>query len=140
MVHPLRTIPPFAAPVRVERVASAELADRLAKTARARPTLPEHFAPDSPLRQYVALVDDEMVGWVTSIVTGKATWCCNLFVLPEFRRRGIARAMLCRLLANDRSGGAQQAVLLASHTGAKLYPVVGYEQIGELLLFTPQKR
>jgi hypothetical protein len=30
-------------------------------------------------------------------------------------------------------------VLLATHTGAKLYPVVGYEQIGMLLLFTPKK-
>ncbi|HMN29116.1 MAG TPA: GNAT family N-acetyltransferase [Caldilineaceae bacterium] len=140
MVHALREIPQFAAPARVERVASPELASRLAKTAGTRPTRAEHFAPDSPLRQYVALVDDEVVGWVASVMTGQATWCCNMFVQPEFRRRGIARSMLCRLLADDRSVGANQAVLLASHTGAKLYPLAGYEQIGELLLFTPKRR
>jgi predicted acetyltransferase len=102
--------------------------------------LPEHLTPDAPLRQYVALVDDELVGWVASIVVDAGAWCSNMFVRPEFRRRGIARAMLCRMLADDRRSGAQQAVLLASHAGAKLYPVVGYEQIGELLLFTPKVR
>jgi predicted acetyltransferase len=63
-----------------------------------------------------------------------------MYVSPPFRRRGIARSLLCQMLHDDRAGGAQTAVLLASHTGAKLYPVVGYEQIGTLLLFTPKKR
>jgi predicted acetyltransferase len=63
-----------------------------------------------------------------------------MYVHPVFRRRGIARAMLCRMLQDDRAGGAQNAVLLASHAGAKLYPVVGYEQTGELLLFAPKER
>ena len=63
-----------------------------------------------------------------------------MYVVPSFRRRGIGRALLCRMLRDDRDGGAKMAVLLASHTGAKLYPVVGYEQIGTLLLFTPSKR
>jgi GNAT superfamily N-acetyltransferase len=69
----------------------------------------------------------------------EATWCSNMYVEPAYRRRGIARAMLCRMLRDDREHGARQAVLLASHTGAKLYPVVGYRQIGTLLLFTPPK-
>jgi GNAT superfamily N-acetyltransferase len=102
--------------------------------------LPEHLAPDSLLRPYVALIDGAVVGWVSSIVVGAATWCSNMYVQPAFRRRGIARAMLCRMLEDDRAGGAQTAVLLASHTGAMLYPVVGYAQIGTLLLFNPPKR
>lgn len=43
------------------------------------------------------------------------------------------------MLQDDHATGSTQAVLLASHTGAKLYPVVGYEQIGTLLLFTPRR-
>jgi hypothetical protein len=43
------------------------------------------------------------------------------------------------MLQDDAAYGARQAVLLASHTGAKLYPVVGYEQIGTLLLYAPEK-
>jgi hypothetical protein len=37
MVHPLTKTPYFASPAQVERVTGAELADRLAKAARARP-------------------------------------------------------------------------------------------------------
>jgi GNAT superfamily N-acetyltransferase len=142
MVHRLRRIPRIDAPAAIERVTTAGVADRLAKAARTRQVLPEHLAEGSPLRQYVALCDGELVGWVRSIVAGlspRTTWCSNMYVLPEYRRRGIARAMLSRMLRDDRAAGATAAVLLASHTGARLYPVVGYEQIGTLLLFTPRK-
>lgn len=48
--------------------------------------------------------------------------------------------MLVRMLKDDRAAGARMNVLTASHTGALLYPRVGYEQIAELLLFTPLKK
>lgn len=139
MIHRLAQIPHFDAPAVIERVTTVEMAAQLAKAARMRPMLPAHLASDSPLRQYVARVDGQVAGWVASIVVGDATWCSNMYVRPKVRRRGIARAMLCRMLQDDLAAGAQQAVLLASHTGAKLYPVVGYEQIGTLLLFTPKR-
>ncbi len=62
-----------------------------------------------------------------------------MFVLPQHRRRGIATALLAQLLRDDRAGGAPQAVLTASHAGAKLYLTLGYQQIGTLLLFNPRK-
>ena len=140
MIHRLRRIPRVAAPATIRRVRTAELARRLAKAARSRQILPENLGADAPQRQYVALIDGAIVGWVGSIAVADATWCQNMFVQREFRRRGIARAMLCRLLRDDRAAGAKLAVLLASHTGAKLYATVGYRQIGTLLLFSPRKR
>jgi len=143
MVHHLQRIPRPAAPARIQRVTTQAMADRLAKAAGTRQALPEHFGDGSPLRQYVALADGrhEPVGWVRSIDAGKgATWCSSMFVHPRFRRRGIARALLARMLRDDRAAGAKAAVLLASHVGAKLYGAVGYEQIGTLLLFTPVRR
>jgi GNAT superfamily N-acetyltransferase len=137
--HRLARIPRFESPATIERVTTADAADRLAKAARSRQILPEHFADDTPLRQYVALDGTKPVGWVRSIVAGDSTWCSNMYVEPKFRRRGIARAMLARMLRDDRAAGAKSAVLLASHAGAKLYPVLGYEQMGMLLLFTPRK-
>jgi len=146
MVHSLRRIPRFDvhpdAPATIERVTSQAMADRLAKAARKRQLLPEHLAADprkAPLRHYVALLDGDIAGWVRSIAAGDAAWCSDMYVHPQFRRRGIARAMLSRMLRDDRAAGARQAVLLSSHTAAKLYPVVGYEQIGTLLLFTPPR-
>jgi GNAT superfamily N-acetyltransferase len=135
MVHSLKRIPDFKEPARTERVTTQAVADELAKAARSRQILPEHFAGDSPLRQYVARIDDEIVGWVRSVLVNDMGWCSNMFVKPEFRRRGIARSLLARMLREDKSRGAKAAVLMASHTGAMLYPVVGYEQIGTLYVF-----
>ena len=62
MVHELKRIPRFDSSVEILRVTTADLAERVNKAARSRQVLPEHLAKDSPLRQYVALVDDKPVG------------------------------------------------------------------------------
>ena len=77
---------------------------------------------------------------VCRVVTGDTTWCANMFVKPKYRRRGIARSLMCRLLRDDRAAGAHMAVLLASHVGANLYMAVGYREIGTLMVFTPKRK
>jgi GNAT superfamily N-acetyltransferase len=143
MVQRLRRVPRVPEPCPVRRVRSVELADRLAKAARTRQVLPHHLGGDSPLWQYVALDEGRPTGWVRSVVVptpaGPAAWVSNMFVLPAWRRRGIGRSMLARMLRDDRRRGATRSVLLASHTGAMLYPRVGYEPLGELLVYTPAR-
>ena len=139
MVHELKRIPRFDSPVEITRVNSKDLAEKVNKAARARQILPEHLRKGSPLRQYAATVDDKPVGWVRSIDVEGATWCADMYVVPQLRRRGIARAMMAQMLRDDRASGSKLAVLTASHTGAKLYPLVGYKQIGTLMLYTPRK-
>ena len=139
MIHALKRIPRFDTSVDIVRVATQDLADRVNRAARFRQILPEHLGKDTPLRQYAALVDDKPVGWVRSIDVEQATWCADMYVVPEFRRRGIARAMMVQMLRDDRAHGSKLAVLTASHAGAKLYPLVGYKQIGTLMLYTPKK-
>jgi hypothetical protein len=83
MVHELKRIPRFERPLEIARVTTAALADRLNKRARARQILPDHLAKGSPVRQYVALFDDQPVGWVRSIDVGRqagartCTWTQN---------------------------------------------------------------
>lgn len=139
MIHRLAQIPASDAPAAIERVQTTEQAARLSRANRRRQVPPAYLLPDSPLRQYMATIDGQVVGWVRSIRVDDAGWCADVFVVPAFRRRGIARAMVSRMLSDDRNWGAQSAVLLASHAGAMLYPVVGYEQIGTLLVFRPGK-
>ena len=143
MVHSLNEIPIFEQPALLERVTTQKMAERVNKAARSRQILPEHLPDDgslhTPIRQYVALIDDEIVGRVASIMAGEDTWVSNLYVTPEFRRRGIARALMSQMLLDDRAAGVQRSVLLASHTGAKLYPIVGYEEIGMLYIYSPPK-
>ncbi len=92
------------------------------------------------MRQYVALIGGAIVGWVASITVDDATWCSNLHVQPAHRRRGIGRALMVRMLRDDRAAGAALSVLTASHSGAMLYPTIGYEQVATLLLFTPPRQ
>lgn len=138
MVHTLKRIPRFEQPLEIRRVLDEDLANRVNKAARARQTLAEHLEEGAPLRQYVALEKRTPVGWVRSIDTGPGTWCSDMYVKPKYRRRGIGRALMERMLRDDRQHGASLAVLTASHTGALLYPLVGYRQIGTLLLYSPK--
>jgi len=140
MVHRLRRIPRLASPIEIVRVLDAALADKVNTAVRRRQILPEHLTTEAPLRMYAALVDGDPAGWISSVEVVGATWCANLYVKPEFRRRGIGRALVCRMLRDDRSHGSQLAVLAASHTGALLYPLVGYEQVATLYSYTPRRR
>jgi len=138
-VHPLTRIPRPASPVTVQQVRTPELAQRFGKATKTRPIPPQHLTAGAPFRQYVALDDGEIVGWVRSVNAGESTWCSNMYVRESHRRRGIGKAMLAKMLRGDRELGAKQSVLLSSHAGALLYPRVGYLQIGLLLIFAPKK-
>lgn len=139
MVHGLQQIESVDAPMDIKRVTTIEEGEALAKTARSRQILPEYIqAEQTPMRQYVAMDNREIVGWVGSVVTCGCAWCTNMFVMPGYRRRGIAKALMTKMLQDDRSAGAKANVLLASHAGAMLYPTVGYEQRGELLAYVPK--
>jgi GNAT superfamily N-acetyltransferase len=140
MVHRLAALEPLPEPYPVVQVKTAAQAQQLAQAARSRQILPEHLAADpAPMRQYMALDGTTPIGWVGSVVAGDCAWCTNMFVAPEYRRQGIGRSLLARMLADDKAAGAEANILLASHAGAKLYPTVGYETIGELLMLTPPK-
>src|SRR5205085_2475048 len=84
----------------------------------------------APFRQYVARIAGKIVGRVQSVDAGRSTWCNDLKVDEGFRRKGIGRALLARMLRDDRDRKVVASVLLASHAGALLYPHVGYRQLG----------
>lgn len=139
-VHSLERIPRVPAVAEIMRLTSPALAAKFAKATRSKALTPEQLADDAPLRQYVAVVDAKIVGWVCSIAAGRSRWCANMQVLPAYRRRGIGKALLAKMLRDDRARGDRQSVLLATHAGAKLYPHVGYRQVGKLFMFVPRRR
>jgi hypothetical protein len=46
---------------------------------------------------------------------------------------------MSQMLRDDREACSRLAVLTASHSGAMLYPLVGYKQIGTLMLYSLKK-
>jgi len=139
-VQPLKRIPRPPSSVSIERVRTSDMAARLGKITRTRPIASNLLGDDAPFRQYVALDGEDIVGRVRSVDAAGATWCADMHVQDSHRRRGIGRALLARMLRDDRARGSQCSVLTASHTGALLYPHVGYERIGSLYMFAPSRR
>jgi GNAT superfamily N-acetyltransferase len=138
-VQRLKRIPKLPSPVPIERVRTPELAAQLGKATRTRPIPDRLLGDDAPFRQYVALDGSEIIGRVRSVDAAGATWCADMHVSPSHRRRGIGQALLCRMLRDDRARRSKCSVLTASHTGALLYPRVGYERIGTLFMFVPRR-
>ena len=91
-------------------------------------------------RRIVSWDEKSDYGWVTSIPVGKAAWVHGLYVRKEYRRKGYGRAVMSKMLQTDAEHGVKTSVLLASSDGAKLYPQLGYQQIGILQMFCPTKR
>jgi GNAT superfamily N-acetyltransferase len=123
-------------PAKISVVGSADEAAELARAAGSRQCSPEQIGDASVARTYVARVEGNIVGWVRSIRVNDCAWVSNLEVLPTHRRRGIGRGLMCALLSGDAQASTRWTVLLASSVGAKLYEAMGFETIGELLLFS----
>jgi GNAT superfamily N-acetyltransferase len=138
-VHRLKRIAKSPSPLPIERVRTPALAARLGKATRTRPIVDSLLGHDAPFRQYVALDGEQIAGRVRSVDAVGATWCADMYVEASHRRRGIGQALLGRMLRDDRARGSKCSVLTASHTGALLYPRVGYERIGTLFLFAPRR-
>jgi GNAT superfamily N-acetyltransferase len=138
-VQPMKRIPRPPSPVSIERVRTPDLAAQLGRITRTRPIASNLLGDDAPFRQYVALDGADIVGRVRSVDAAGATWCADMYVQPSHRRRGIGQALLSKMLRDDRARGSKCSVLTASHTGALLYPRVGYERIGTLFMFAPKR-
>jgi GNAT superfamily N-acetyltransferase len=139
MMHRLRRVPHVQATFPIQRVATAEMAERMGKATRRRQTRAAELIDGTTMRSCVALDQERIIGWGTSVSVSKYAWVQGMFVVPQYRRRGIGKAILSRLLRDDRAHGAKASFLTASHAGAMLYPHVGFETIGQLLLYTPRK-
>lgn len=132
--------PVYKAPIPIVRVDTQELADRVKRAARTRQILPEHLGREDTLRLYAAINGKSVVGWVKSIPVDDCAWVSNLYVDKVMRGKGIGRALMSTMLQDDAVHGVRHSVLLASGAGSRLYPHVGYERIGTLLLMVPNKK
>lgn len=86
---------------------------------------------------YVAEVDGEIVGVIAGRIdrgqpgpdnpTGLVGYMMNLYVLPEFRRRGISRALSEAVMADLHARGIGMFSLWASENSEPLYRSMGFE-------------
>ncbi len=67
-------------------------------------------------------------GW---LFAGDVAGIYDMEVWPDFRRRGVGRALLRVLCAAARAAGATSAVLNATPGGERLYSAEGFVRVGE---------
>ena len=85
---------------------------------------------------FVAIVASEPVGSASPVVCDMDTrpdlspWLAAVYVLPAFRRRGIATALVTHALAQARRFGVRQ-LYLWTDTAASLYGRLGWRPLGE---------
>ena len=140
MVRPLTgrgsSVAAGASPAEIVRLTTPEQTQDLRTATRRRTFLPEWIEGDRPfLRQLLAYIGDELVGWVGSMRSGDIGSVMSLYVQAAHRRQGVGTALMTALLADDKRSGVRASTLLASHAGAMLYPSVGYRRIAGLYLF-----
>jgi ribosomal protein S18 acetylase RimI-like enzyme len=127
-------------PAQVVRLTTADQAEELRTATRRRTFRPEWIEGDRPmLRQFLARIGGELVGWVGSMRSGDIGSVTNLYVAAAHRRRGVGTALMTHLLADDKRNGIRTSTLLASHSGAMLYPRVGYHRIATLYLYSGKR-
>lgn len=86
--------------------------------------------------------------WQDNRVVARAfTWRCNaetsyvshLFTDPRYRRRGLGRAIMLRLLRDGAARGERWSVLVSSDEGEPLYRGLGYRTLGRIFIFEPRQ-
>lgn len=122
------------------RMRIAQLAEEGAReTCDLRPALPNHYArhlEDGTFASWLALDGGTVVATSgISIIekppyygcpSGRIALVSGMYTLPEYRRCGIARDLLCRVLDDARAGGCGMAQITASNAGVPLYESVGF--------------
>lgn len=133
-LHELKNIPVIDSDPPVRQVADQEMLKQINQVAMQSQKL------QSDTRLFSVWDETRDYGWVTSVPYKESAWVANLYVHKELRGKGYGRALMSKLLQTDRENGVKQSVLLASSDGARLYPHMGYQQIGILQMFCPIRR
>jgi predicted GNAT family acetyltransferase len=67
-------------------------------------------------------------------------YICGVQTLPEYRRRGLARALLLRIHADALLGGAQACLLSSTEMGFPLYESLGYRVVATRQAWKPARQ
>jgi predicted acetyltransferase len=92
------------------------------------------------VRHYLGWLDDTPVSTATLVLSGKVAGVWNVGTLAEYRRRGVAAAIMRHILSDARSLGFQSSMLLASNDGLSLYARLGYETLSTVRVFVPSRQ
>ncbi len=132
-VHDLQNVPQYQSEPPVRLIGTQAEANAIPQVAKHKIKIRDG------IDQFGIWDDERDYGYVQSVPAGDTAWVGSLYVFQPHRRKGYGRALMSSVLQHQ-AERYQASVLLASSDGAKLYPSLGYQQIGVLQLFCPSTR
>jgi GNAT superfamily N-acetyltransferase len=140
MARSLDDLPPLDPSVPVQRVRDdAEAAHVNAADAEAEPWVRPGNREAPNIRHYYTMQDGVVAARARSWQLGRAcSYVTHVFTHPAYRRRGLARAVMLRLLHDDAAQGIATSLLVASEEGDLLYRSMGYARLATLLVLEPE--
>ena len=96
----------------------------------------EHFS-EPTIRHYLAFVDGNVAACATLMLKDSVAGVWNVGTLREYRRQGIASALLMHTLTEAAANGYPDSVLVASAMGRSLYEELGYQLVGNSVFYGP---
>lgn len=82
-------------------------------------------------------LNGKLVGCANALLQGNTGWFGNIIVLPEYRRRGIGRALIHHLAAFFDGTGITQQVLIATQLGEPVYRTEGFRVVSQYVFLKP---
>lgn len=84
-------------------------------------------------RWFAVRVEDEVAGTGALLMHGATGYVDNVVTFPEARRRGVATAIVGRIVGEAREAGARRTFLLAEQPNAiRLYERLGFRSVGRV--------
>ena len=88
---------------------------------------------DEPIRQQrtlVAVSDELIIGFATTRPVGDIDELDDLFVDPDWMRRGVARSLIAHAITDTRARGAQRIEVTANGHALAFYTATGFDMDG----------
>ena len=133
---------PTDAPSHFVQVAMPDDVARLnANDVEKRPWVWPQSVTHPAMRHYYIWQDERVVARAFSWrCDADTSYVSHVFTNPAYRRRGLGRAIMQRLLEDCAARGERWSVLVASEEGEALYRGLSYETLGRILIFEPAAR
>ena len=88
---------------------------------------------------YLVYYENKPVGSGTLIHQGTIGGVFNITVLPEYRGKGLGRAMTQFLMQRSHELGLQKTILLSSPLAEKLYASLGFKKVSDIEMYSCYK-
>jgi N-acetylglutamate synthase len=90
------------------------------------------------VHHYLGWLDNTPISTASLVLSGDVAGVWNVGTLAEYRRRGVAAALMRHILADARALGCNKSMLLATDDGQPLYECLGYKTLSNIRVFVPE--